>query len=121
MQQEAQLYLRGMIAAASADGQIDETERGQILAQLEGAGLDSEARAFLLAELERPADIDTLTGLVHDSQQGFRLYLSALLAIKVDSEAERDFLRRLAGRLHLPAETLAAVHQRYGIDPATVG
>src|SRR5690606_26690430 len=52
--------VRAMIAAARADGHIDDAERARIADRLKEAGIDEEAEAFLVAELEKPVDLDAL-------------------------------------------------------------
>lgn len=115
-QDEALLYLRGMIAAAAADGRIDAQERGKIIGQLDRSGLDSEEHDFLVREMRQPADIDALVQAVQTPQQALNLYVCSLLAIEVDTEAERDYLRRLAQGLRLSPERLSAVHTRYQVS-----
>ena len=53
----ALLYIRAMIAAAAADGRIDENEQQKLIGSLQQAGLDDEAHAFLQQELQSPASI----------------------------------------------------------------
>src|SRR6185312_2356430 len=91
-----------MVAAAKADGHIDEEERRKIAEKLSGAGLDSEAESFLLGELSRPLDIDALVAAARTDAQKIELYTAARLTIDPDTRAERGFLDMLAGRLALP-------------------
>ena len=56
----AELLLRAMINAAKADGQIDGTEMNNILSKLDEAGAGQEAKDFVLAEMRRPLDLDSL-------------------------------------------------------------
>ncbi|MEP9372533.1 tellurite resistance TerB family protein [Mesorhizobium sp. KR1-2] len=94
--------VRTMIAAAKADGHVDEEERRKIAEKLAGVGLDSEAESFLLGELARPLDIDALVATAHTDAQKIELYTAARLTIEPDTRAERGFLDMLAGRLGLP-------------------
>lgn len=94
--------VRTMIAAAKADGHVDEEERRKIAENLAGVGLDSEAESFLLGELARPLDIDALVAAAHTDAQKIKLYTTARLTIEPDTRAERGFLDMLAGRLGLP-------------------
>ena len=48
--------VRAMIAAAKADGHIDDEERKKIADRLALAGIGAEAEQFLMAELEKPLD-----------------------------------------------------------------
>ena len=100
-QKNALLLIRAMIAAAHADGQLDEKERSSILSQVEEAGLGEEERRFMLQELDHPSRMDSLlpAGLTPGLRE--QVYAASLLAIEVDSQAERDYLDRLAQRLGL--------------------
>ena len=49
-----------MIAAANADHEVDDEERGRILRGLDATGLGDEERQFILAEIESPTSIGTL-------------------------------------------------------------
>jgi uncharacterized membrane protein YebE (DUF533 family) len=100
-----------MISAAKADGQIDGGEMQRIVGRLEQAGTDPEARDFVLAELQKPLDLEGLTRGVHSPEIAAQLYAASLLAIEVDTAAERDYLRRLASRLGLDGATVQRIHQ----------
>lgn len=94
--------VRAMIAAARADGHIDEEERNRIAARLKESGIDGEEEAFLMAELEKPVDIDALVAAAKTDAQKVELYTASRLAIEPKSRAERGYLDMLAGRLKLP-------------------
>lgn len=94
--------VRAMIAAARADGHIDEEERRRIFDRVKLAGLDSESERFLVDELARPVDLDALIASAQTEAQRVELYTASRLAIEPDSRAERGYLDHLAGRLRLP-------------------
>ncbi|MEP9389761.1 tellurite resistance TerB family protein [Mesorhizobium sp. KR9-304] len=94
--------VRAMIAAAKADGHIDDEEKKKIGDRLTLSGLGSEAEAFLREELEKPLDLDELTALAQTEAQRVELYTASRLTIEPDSRAERGYLDLLAGRLQLP-------------------
>lgn len=94
--------VRATIAAAKADGHIDDEERKKIGDRLALAGLDQEAEAFLRDELEKPLDLDELVALAKTEAQRVELYTASRLTIEPDSRAERGYLDLLAGRLQLP-------------------
>lgn len=98
----ALMLVRAMIAAAKADGRIDDEERQKIGAKLSLSGLGSEAEAFLKAELEAPLDMDVLIASAQSEEQKVELYTASRLAIDPDTRAERGYLDMLAGRLGLP-------------------
>ena len=109
------VILKAMITAAKADGQIDDAERQRILGKLEESGADAEERAFVHAEMQRPLDIDALVRDVPNPQTAAQVYAASLLAIKVDTPAERDYLSQLAQRLGLDAETVQVLHTTLGV------
>jgi uncharacterized membrane protein YebE (DUF533 family) len=111
----AMVILKAMINAAKADGQIDDAERQRILGKLEASGTDAEAREFVHAEMQKPLDIDALAREVSNPQIAVQAYAASLLAIKVDTPAERDYLSRLAQRLGLDAETVQQLHTTLGV------
>ncbi|KQZ86971.1 hypothetical protein ASD64_05785 [Mesorhizobium sp. Root157] len=98
----ASTLVRAMIAAAKADGRIDDEERRKIGDKLSLSGLDSDAEAFLKAELDAPLDLDKLVAAAQTDAQKVELYTASRLAIDPDTRAERGYLDLLAGRLGLP-------------------
>lgn len=94
--------IRAMVAAAKADGHIDDDERRRIGEKLSMAGLDSEAGQFLDAEMAKPATLDELVASAKTDAQRVELYTASRLAITSDTRAERGYLDLLAGRLGLP-------------------
>lgn len=94
--------VRAMIAAAKADGHIDDAEKARIADKLRTSGLDADAEAFLLAELDKPLDMDVLVASARTEAQRAELYTASRLAIEPNTRAERGYLDLLAGRLKLP-------------------
>ena len=98
----ALVLVRAMIAAARADGHIDDEERSRIADKLALAGLDPEERDFLARELEAPVDLDAIIGAADTEAKKVELYTASRLAIEPQTRAERGYLDLLAGRLQLP-------------------
>lgn len=94
--------VRAMIAAARADGHVDDAEREQISGRLAMTGLDHDAADFINRELAAPVDLDTIVDAAKTDAQKIELYTASRLAISPDSRAERGYLDMLAGRLGLP-------------------
>jgi uncharacterized membrane protein YebE (DUF533 family) len=97
----AVILVRAMIAAARADGHIDDAEREAILGKVRLAGLGADAQAFLENELANPVDLDSIIGAAVSEGQKVELYTASRIAIEPDSRAERGYLDLLAGRLGL--------------------
>lgn len=116
LQRKAMLMLRAMIQAAKADGQIDGQEMERITGKLDEAGEDHAARDFVLRELRSPVDVNALARDVRSPQEGAEIYAASLMAIEVDSQAERDYLARLAQALGLAAPVVAHIHQTLGVQ-----
>jgi uncharacterized membrane protein YebE (DUF533 family) len=93
--------VRIMIAAARADGHIDEAERAAILGKLKTSGINEDVQSFIDGELSNPVDLDGLVASAVSEEQKVELYTAARLTISPDSRAERGFLDMLAGRLGL--------------------
>ena len=91
-----------MIAAARADGHIDDAERARISDKLRLSGIGGEAEQFLLAELEKPVDVDAIVAAAKTEAQRAEIYTASRLAIEPQTRAERGYLDMLAGRLGLP-------------------
>ncbi len=98
-----------MIAAASADGIVDATERAAIAGNLKAAGLDAEAAQFLEQEFANPADISTLSAGLTTAEEAAEVYAAARLAIDPDLQEEQDFLSALASSLNLEPGLVAHI------------
>ena len=108
----AVLLVRAMIAAAKADGTIDADERARIVDRF--GDLDAEERAFLEAEMAAPLDLDGLIGGVTDPALQAEVYAASLMAIDLDTPAEKLYLQLLAAKLGLPKPAVDAMHDRVG-------
>lgn len=93
--------VRVMIAAARADGHVDDAERARIHDKLELSGLGNDAVEFLDRELNQPVDMDAIVASAVSEVQKVEMFTAARLAIDPDTRAERGFLDLLAGRLGL--------------------
>jgi uncharacterized membrane protein YebE (DUF533 family) len=109
----AQTLVHVMISAAKADGEVSPAERQRMLDELTQAGTDEEERAFLQRELDKPLDLETVLNRIRDLQMAEEAYAASLLTIEVDTPAEQQYLAYLATRLHLDAETVAQLHERF--------
>ncbi|WP_119309307.1 tellurite resistance TerB family protein [Cohaesibacter haloalkalitolerans] len=100
-----------MIAAAKADGQIDASEQQAIFEKIGQEDLSAEEKAFLLDQLNKPLDIDSLVSQVQSREQAMEVYLASLLAIEPDTPSEQAYLTLLAARLGLEPELTEQIHQ----------
>ncbi|MEQ1753275.1 MAG: tellurite resistance TerB family protein [Micropepsaceae bacterium] len=106
--------LVAMIAAAKADGEVDQTESQKIFGQMEQAGLSSEEKAFLLGQLAKPLNLEDVAKLATTPEVGAQLYTASALVIDQASEKERNYLGMLAQRLNLPQGFVDQLQQQIG-------
>ncbi|WP_417692355.1 tellurite resistance TerB family protein [Roseibium sp.] len=99
--QVAVALLVAMISAAKADGHIDAEEQVKIFGKMDEAGLDTEAKAFLMDELRAPLDLDKVVASAKTPETAAEIYAVSRLAIEPDHAAERAYLQMLAARLEL--------------------
>jgi uncharacterized membrane protein YebE (DUF533 family) len=103
--------IRAMIAAAKADGEIDSIEGRRLFAEMERQGLDQEERAFVLQELSRPVDLESIVGAASTPELAAEIYTASAMAIDVSNQAESAYLQLLASRLDLEEGLLAELNR----------
>ena len=113
---EAVILIRAMIAAANADGVIDQAERNNILKRLQDVDLSPEEHAFVVQELLSPADLETIVSSINPPELARQIYTVSLMAIEMDTEKERRYMNRLASRLGLDESAIEQIHR--SLEPA---
>jgi uncharacterized membrane protein YebE (DUF533 family) len=103
--------LSAMIAAAKADGHIDAAEQQRIFGKLDALALDTEAKAFVIDELRKPLDIDSVVSRATSPELAAEIYAASLLAVDPDDPAEQGYLAMLASRLKLDAGLKLSIEQ----------
>lgn len=101
-----------MVAAAHADGAMDAEEERAVLDKLRGAELTQEEKMFLLNELHQPKSLEELTAGISDPAVAKTMYMLAVAAIKIDTEAERAWLNNLARQLGVSSEIQAFIEEQ---------
>jgi uncharacterized membrane protein YebE (DUF533 family) len=115
--EEAIVIVRAMVAAANADGRIDADEEQRIMGRLEQTGASAEEREFLHRELSNPVGVEEIAKAVRTPEFAQQVYGASLVAVTADTPAEQSYLRYLADRIGLDAQTRAAIHQQLGVPP----
>ena len=101
-EQHSRAVLLAMIAAAKADGHLDDRERELIeneLARLDG---DAELRRWHEDALRRPLDPAAVAQAATTPEIAAEMYLATLLMVDETSFMERAYLDELARQLKLP-------------------
>ena len=93
--------VRAMIAAAKADGVIDEDENKMITQQINSSDLNDTASAFLMNEVQQPADAKRIADSVSSMEQAVEIYLASLLVTGQQTDSEKTYLGQLCSALRL--------------------
>jgi uncharacterized membrane protein YebE (DUF533 family) len=113
---KAALIFRAMINAAKADGEIDRAEADRIVGKIGEMGGGQEAQSFVLSEMQKPMETDALIAEASGRPElAAQLYAASLLAIEVDTPAEKAYLQDFGQRLGLNAETVTALEEALGV------
>jgi uncharacterized membrane protein YebE (DUF533 family) len=107
------LLVRMMVAAADADGGIDQAEQDRIAAALDAIGGGEAERRLLAEAIGAPVPLGTLLRQVQEARLGPHGYAASLLALDRRSRVNQAWLDYLAARLALPAEVTASLGRRY--------
>ncbi|MFK7875274.1 MAG: DUF533 domain-containing protein [Paracoccaceae bacterium] len=109
----AALMIRAMIQATKADGELDDSEKAKLIERL-GGDVDAEEAQFVQAEMQRPVDVDAL---VNDTPNGLgpQVYAMSILGIDLDSQAEAQYLHKLAQGFGMDAAAVNAIHDQLGV------
>ena len=108
-QDEAVLLIRAMINSTKVDGDISEDEQQYILKQV--GSTSPETIQFLRTEFARPIDIHEFVASIPLGLEQ-QIYVISLMAIKLDSKEEADYLRSLSQGLRISPDVCNQLHQR---------
>ena len=111
----ATLTVRAMINAAKADGRIDEKEMERLVGKLREDGITDEEQRFVMEEMRKPVDTDALVRAVPDEQVAAQIYTASLMAINVDTDAERRYMQELASKLGLNRQVVSYLQHAVGV------
>ncbi len=106
---QAILLIRAMINAAKVDGEISEDEQKNILEQV--GDTSPETIQFLRAEFARPLDVAQYADALPIGLEQ-KAYGISLMAIRLDTKEEADYLRQLARELRISADLCNQIHQQ---------
>ena len=113
--QTAELVIRAMINAAKADGQVSPDEITRIVGKLKEAGMPGDAEAWIMNELRQPLDLDAFAASIPNQEIAAQVYAASLLAVEIDTPAERAYLTDLAQKTHLAPAVVAEIQKTVGV------
>ena len=117
LERGSEIVLKAMINAAKADGQIDQGEMQRIVGKLEETGMGPEAQRYVLTEMKNPMNTASLIAAAKGRPTlAAQVYAASLLAIEVDTPAEKQYLDQLAAGLGLGAEVAGRIKTMVGMQ-----
>ena len=98
----SQAILKALVAAAKADGHVDERERQLIEEELGKLAQDAELQSWLHTELNKPLDPADVARAASTPEMAAEMYLASVLMVDEEHFMERAYLEELARQLKLP-------------------
>jgi uncharacterized membrane protein YebE (DUF533 family) len=115
LEQKAALVVKAMINAAKSDGEIDSKEMERIVGRLKESGMDDGTQQWVMTELSKPLDLDAFVAEIPSPEDAAEVYAASLLAIEVDTDAERQYLQRLAQAMGLTQAVVQYINRTMGV------
>ncbi|CAK15341.1 tellurite resistance TerB family protein [Pseudomonas entomophila] len=93
--------LRALIAAAKADGRIDQQEEQLIYAEIKRQTNDPQLQQWLDEEVSKPLDAAEVAQSAQDPAMAAEMYLASVMLVDDQQAAERAYLDELASALQI--------------------
>ncbi|MNP29231.1 Inner membrane protein YebE [compost metagenome] len=103
VEQHSHAILRAIVAAAKADGHIDDRERQLIDGEVAKLTSDIELQGWLDRELAKPLDPAEVARAAQSEEMAAEMYLASLLMVDEENFMERAYLNELSRQLSLDA------------------
>ena len=113
-QNQAELLIRAAVAAAMADGHLDDNEERMLRSSLSTLESQAGEAGFITAAIRKPLPLEVLLRDVRDPHLASLVYAASLMAIDKHGDINRAYLQYLAMRLRLPPAVLDRLHSQYG-------
>ena len=114
---DAEIILTAMLDAAKADGQVDAEELGRITGKIKSAGIGQEGMNYLISKLQSPMETNKILAAVKGRPElAAQVYSASLMAIDVDTQAEKRYLAGLANAMGLSQSVVNNIKQIVGMQ-----
>lgn len=114
---DAEIILTAMIDAAKADGQVDPQEINKIMANLQSSGAGQDGVNYVISKLQGPMETAKIVAAVRGRPElAAQVYSASLMAIEVDTEAEKRYLDKLAKAMGLNSNIINNIKQLTSAD-----
>lgn len=113
---DAEIILTAMIDAAKADGQVDADELNRITGRIQSTGVGQEGMNYIIAQLQAPMATNKIIAATRGKPElAAEVYSASLMAIDVDTAAERNYLDNLARAMGLSQAVVNNIEQLVGM------
>ena len=112
VEQHSQAMLGAMIAAAKADGHMDDRERELVEAELHRLEADPALRRWVDDQLRRPVDPAAVASAAATPEMAAEIYLASVLVVDESTVMERAYLDELSRQLRLDPGLKAELERR---------
>ena len=101
VEQHSQAILKALVAAAKADGHVDERERALIEGEFTKLDNDQELQHWLHAELNKPLDPVDVARAASTPEMAAEMYIASVMLVDEENFMEKSYLDELARQLKL--------------------
>ena len=109
---DAEIIITAMIDAAKADGQVDADEFQRITSSLQKNGLGQDGLNYVIQKLQGPMETAKIVAAVKGRPElAAQVYSASLMAINVDTDAERRYLTKLGKAMGLNDSVMQNIEQ----------
>lgn len=112
VEEHSHAVLRALIAAAKADGRIDDNEKKMISAEIGRHTDDPQLQQWLDAEVARPLDANEVAQSATDPAIAAEMYLASVMVVDDQQDAERSYLDELAAALKIDPQLQVHLEQQ---------
>jgi len=113
VEEHSHAVLRALIAAAKADGRIDESEKHLISSEIGKHTDDPNLQQWLDDEVAKPLDpTEVAQAAQNDPAMAAEMYLASVMLVDDQQDAERNYLDELAAALQIDPELQVLLEQQ---------
>lgn len=112
MESRSRNLLKAVIAAAKADGHIDDDELSKIREKIATLGLDSDSAEFIKAELAKPLSASDVASGSDSPTTAAEIYLISYILMDEQNAQEKAYLHELAQQLGLKPTLVAELERK---------
>ncbi|MNX74701.1 Inner membrane protein YebE [compost metagenome] len=111
-EEHSHAILRALIAAAKADGRIDDAEKQMISTEIGRHTDDPQLQQWLDDEVAKPLDANEVAQSATDPGMASEMYLASVMLVDDQQDAERNYLDELAAALQIDPQLQVHLEQQ---------